>query len=174
VVEVGRFLDPVKSVVEFSNKHFGHFVESDKMENCQVSIQSGKDGQMHIGIPDEYKSTFCLKPFTLGWLTPKMESGLFTPVMDSYSTENKVSYVIELPGVLKQDLKISQKEWPNVTIEGGKYRPSFEGFRIDRAESKYGKFNIQLKLDPSLDPKTREIVFENGVLKLLYKKMAID
>jgi len=169
VVEYGKALSPLKTVVESTNKYLPSYVEGtytvgvssspDRSEQATIKLEKtvGPQKQIH------------LRPFTLGWLSPKIEPDNFVPLMDKYSHKSGVLYVIELPGVSKPDLKVSQKEWPNVYIEGEKKRVFIEGHTLDHAETKSGCFKIQLSVDSSLDPTSREIKFADSILQIRYK-----
>jgi len=167
VVEYGKTLSPLKFVVESTNKYLPSYVEGSYTvcvsetpdHNAIIKLEKSEDTQKPIH----------LRPFTLGWLSPKIEPDNFVPLMDKFSHKTGVLYVIELPGVLKQDLKVSQKEWPNVYIEGEKKRMFFEHHTLDHAETKSGCFKIQLSVDSSLDPTSREIKFADSVLQIRYK-----
>jgi HSP20 family molecular chaperone IbpA len=165
VVEYGKTLSPLKVVVDSSNKHLMSYIEG----NCTVGIDVSKDHNAVIRFTGPQDVPIHLRPFTLGWLSPKIEPDNFVPLMDKYSYKAGVLYVLELPGVLKQDLKISQKEWPNVYIEGEKKRQFYEGHTFEHAETKSGSFKIRLSVDSSLDPTSREIKFADSILQIRYK-----
>lgn len=118
-------------------KHSGPFVYG-------FSMRIGPDGKI---IVDEFGNTTKGKE---GELTDERE-----PVTDVINEKDKIVVICELPGVSKEDIKLTINE-TNMNI------------KVDTADRKYNK---SLKLPASVDPKSAEATYKNGVLEVRLNKI---
>lgn len=96
----------------------------------------------------------------------------FSPVVDIEERDDAYRVVVELPGVKKDDVKISLKD--NVlTISGEKkYDKKIERKDFQHAERVYGSFQRCFRLPELVDQEKISAEFENGVLNIVIPKLA--
>ncbi len=98
----------------------------------------------------------------------------FSPRVDIYADENSIFIEAEIPGMKKEDLKISLQD--NIlTISGNKKKAGKknEEKQYFRNEIIYGDFSRSFSLPEDINPDNVEAVFENGVLLVSIGKQEI-
>jgi HSP20 family protein len=101
----------------------------------------------------------------------RFEVGQFTPRVDIAETEKAVTMHAELPGMAKDDVKITVSSDNVLTIRGEKKREEkTEEKNFMRVERTYGSFSRSFTLPDNLDTANIAAQFENGVLNVSIPK----
>ncbi len=96
-------------------------------------------------------------------------NGEWVPALDVSERENEVVVKAEIPGMSKEDIKVSVKD-DMLTISGEKKREEREeGENWHRVERTYGSFKRMLTL-PSVDNEKVEARYKDGVLEIRLPK----
>ena len=97
----------------------------------------------------------------------------WNPTVDATETEDKIVVSAELPGLSREDIKITLKEGV-LTIEGEK-RSDSEGKEENPhwTERRYGKFRRSFNLASEIDAGKVSAVYKDGVLKLILPKVKL-
>lgn len=97
----------------------------------------------------------------------------FYPKADIIEKEKQYEIHMALPGLKKEDIKISV-EGDMLNVEGER-RHSFneETDKVVRRETSYGKFSRSFNVS-KLDTSSVEAAFENGVLNITIPKQSIE
>ncbi len=95
----------------------------------------------------------------------------FNPRIDISEDDNNINVVAEIPGVKKEDLKITLQD--NIlTIEGEKKKEEEKkGKNYYRAERVFGSFKRSFTLPTEVDSDNVEAKFEDGMLRINMKKL---
>jgi len=95
----------------------------------------------------------------------------FYPKIDISEDEKNIYVDSELPGIKKNDLKISLND--NIlTISGEKKNEREEKNKsIFRAERTYGSFSRSFTIPGEINPDTIDAKFEDGILKIVIEKI---
>ncbi|MBI1939102.1 MAG: Hsp20/alpha crystallin family protein [Ignavibacteriales bacterium] len=95
----------------------------------------------------------------------------FYPRIDIAEDENKINVTAEIPGVKKDQIKITLQD--NIlTIEGEKKKEEEQKSRnFYRVERSYGSFKRSFTLPVEVDSDKVEAKFEDGTLNISLKKM---
>lgn len=112
-----------------------------------------------------------------------IEYGNFTPKIDISEDEKYLYLTAELPGVSKEDVKVSINEDNYIFIKGNKKRPSDmstneaadgevqkEERTYIKAERTYGEFSRSFVLPDNINKDSISAAFDNGVLKISLEK----
>jgi len=104
-------------------------------------------------------------------LTRSSFSETFSPKIDISEEKNKIIVEAEIPGVNKEDLKITLQD--NIlTLEGEKKKVDQEKeknfYRIERT---YGSFKRSFTLPLDVDSEKVDAKFEDGLLKISLQKI---
>jgi len=100
------------------------------------------------------------------------EFGGFSPRMDICEDEKSVIFKFELPGVLKEDVKLSVNEDNVLMLKGSKKRPEGEAeVCCIRSERSFGDFARQIQLPPNVNRDAITASYVNGVLQLTIEKI---
>lgn len=93
--------------------------------------------------------------------------GFFTPRVDIRETKKSYEVSAELPGVKKDDLKVTLENGM-LTIEAEMHQESKEEKkgRLLRQERRYGKFMRSFSLDGDVKEKDIDAKFKDGILTL--------
>lgn len=109
---------------------------------------------------------------------PSMESSVkqqeeqFSPSVDIAETEKAVLLYVEIPGVQKDDVKISINEDRILSIRGEKRQSeTIEGQQFVRMESHFGTFARSFTLSDSIDINAIQAAFNNGILQITLPKV---
>jgi HSP20 family molecular chaperone IbpA len=93
----------------------------------------------------------------------------YTPRVDIYEMDDKVTVLADMPGVDEFSLDITLEN--NVlTIKGRVESPSFENHRLAHAEYRVGDYVRSFTLSDTIDHDSIEATVKNGVLRLSLSK----
>ncbi len=99
------------------------------------------------------------------------EKGGFNPRVDITEYDNKVVVSAEVPGLAKEDVKVSVNEERILTIKGEKKKPVInEGESQIRIERSFGEFTRSFVLPEDIDLENIKASFKNGLLELSLNK----
>jgi HSP20 family protein len=107
-----------------------------------------------------------------GKVTPTGESyeGDWLPAMDLAETDDDVTACLELPGLKKEDIKVSVHN-DILTVSGEKKQEwTEEKENIHRVERVYGSFRRSIRLPGDVDGAKVKATFKDGVLKVTLPK----
>jgi len=94
----------------------------------------------------------------------------FIPSLDVKDTDKDIVLHVELPGVCKEDIKLTVED-NKLTIQGEKKsKKKEEGENWVRKERAYGKFYRVISLPPGIDPHQVQANYESGVLEIVVPK----
>lgn len=95
----------------------------------------------------------------------------FNPRIDISEDDNNINVVAEIPGVKKENLKITLQD--NIlTIEGEKKKEEEKkGKNYYRAERVFGSFKRSFTLPTEVDADKVDAKFEDGMLRINLKKL---
>jgi len=108
-----------------------------------------------------------------GKMTPAGEAyeGDWMPVMDISETEDDVIAALELPGMDKNDIKVSVRD-DLLTISGEKKQAKIDDKEnVHRVERSYGCFKRSLALPCAVDSAKVKAAFKDGVLRVTLPKI---
>eukprot|EP01089_Gocevia_fonbrunei_P015393 TRINITY_DN449_c0_g1_i1.p1 TRINITY_DN449_c0_g1~~TRINITY_DN449_c0_g1_i1.p1 ORF type:complete len:218 (+),score=49.79 TRINITY_DN449_c0_g1_i1:51-656(+) len=96
----------------------------------------------------------------------------WTPKIDVRESDHDICVNAELPGMKKEDIKISVKNG-NLLFSGErKYEETKEEGEMRRTERSYGTFVRTMALPDGCDPKNIKAKYEDGILELTIPKPA--
>jgi HSP20 family protein len=132
-----------------------------------VAVRSGTVNESFERLVDSIFEDM-LKPVSTA-TRPKLDEG--TPRMNVVETENEYKVEAELPGVSKEDVKISV-DGKHVSFEAEVKRETEqkEGERVLHAERVARKFTRSFTLPSEVDETRAEAKLESGILKLTLPK----
>lgn len=94
------------------------------------------------------------------------------PAIDVHDGEGSYLIKVDLPGIVKEDIKISLDHGVlSISAESMKEDTEEKGGKLIRQERHYGKFVRQLSVGSDVDPVGIKAAFDNGVLSLTLPKM---
>jgi len=97
------------------------------------------------------------------------ESRVFTPRTDIFETEDKITLLMDMPGVDPNNIDIKLEE--NVLkINGYANIEEPEGYSLMHAEYEMGDYERTFRLSDKIDMEKIEATFKNGTLKLILPK----
>jgi HSP20 family protein len=100
------------------------------------------------------------------------EIGGFVPRVDIIEDEKNVFVLAEMPGVAKEDVKVSVNEERLLTIKGEKKRNTDSAEKtMIRTERTFGNFTRTFVLPEYLEIDNIGAKFENGILELTLNKI---
>lgn len=103
---------------------------------------------------------------------PSLSDSAFNmPATDISENENAFSISAELPGMKKEDIKVSLHDGVLSIEAESKSEHEEKGEKQIRTERRYGKFVRRFTLGSNVDEHRVEARFEDGVLKLNIPKM---
>ena len=95
---------------------------------------------------------------------------LRTPYVDLYEKDNNLIAEIELPGVNKEDIKLSVEDgYLNISAEK-KYEKEDKDKKYRKYERAYSFFQRSLKLPDEVDESKVKAKYEDGILKVVIPK----
>lgn len=98
-------------------------------------------------------------------------NGKWLPVMDVSETEDSVIACLELPGLKKEDIRVSVHD-DILTVSGEKKQEKTEeGENVRRVERSYGFFKRTVSLPAQVDADKVKAAFKDGVLKVTLPKL---
>lgn len=103
------------------------------------------------------------------------EYGSFAPRVDIMEDEKTLSVHAELPGIKKEDVKVSINDDNVLIIKGEKKREVKQEEKDDnctyiRVERNYGSFSRTFMLPDNINTDSVSANYENGILTLLFDK----
>ena len=100
--------------------------------------------------------------------------GFWSPSIDVEETENKFVVKAELPGMKKENIKVSLSS-DTLTISGEKERREEEkGKTYYRMERAYGKFQRTITLPAEIETDKAKVSYTDGILTLTLPKSEIS
>lgn len=103
---------------------------------------------------------------------PRVEIGDFKPRIDVIEDENALYFEAELPGVSKDEVKVSVNEENILTLKGNKkFDKKDDVTSCCRSERSFGEFVRSFQLPDNVDSDKISANYTNGVLTLTVPKM---
>lgn len=114
---------------------------------------------------------------------PKVEGGIagedlpgldevWMPAVDVYEKEEEIIVEMELPGVLKRDVKVMLSS-NRVEVRGIKREQAAPaGVRYHRLEREFGTFRRVVFVPSAANPERTAATLENGILSIVLTKLA--
>lgn len=97
---------------------------------------------------------------------------VFVPKVDILEEDNNIRFLVEVPGVKKDEVKISVNDENILTIKGEKkFEKKDEVNSCCRQERLYGEFSRSFRLPDMVDTEKIKASYENGVLMIDIVKM---
>lgn len=94
----------------------------------------------------------------------------FIPSIDISETDTVFEILAQVPGINKEDIKISLEN-NRLTISGErKLEKEESGKKYHRVETQYGSFKRSLQLPDSIDSESIKATYENGILAITISK----
>jgi HSP20 family protein len=91
------------------------------------------------------------------------------PIIDLLEDNQEVMVMIELPGVLKENIELGLNG--NVLSIKGTALPIHPNLKLTYSERFYGDFQRQIKLPDTINPNELTAKFWNGILFVSYKRV---
>ena len=125
-------------------------------------------------LPDRINRLF-REPFRNGWtLAPETTFGMtaFSPAVDIYEDEYKVTLKMEVPGLEEKDINVRLEN--NTLIVSGerKLEKEEKEENFQRLERRYGAFNRSFTLPNTLELESAAAEYKNGILHVTFNKHA--
>jgi HSP20 family protein len=122
-----------------------------------------------INLRDEFNSFFELPFWSSFTRAGQLFSG-WSPALDLYQSNDNVVAVVELPGMRKEDIKISLHDG-TLTISGERKRESSSnGEKAERSERYIGRFRRSLALPTRVDANKVSATYRDGILTVTLPK----
>lgn len=100
-----------------------------------------------------------------------LEFGGFSPRIDIVENEKNVLLFAEMPGISKEEVKVSINQDNILIVKGGKKRPdSMENMSFIRSERNFGEFSRSFMMPESVDRDSIKAKFDNGLLSISLDK----
>ena len=95
----------------------------------------------------------------------------FRPKADIYSDEQNIYVELEVPGLKKEDLKISLKDYV-LTVSGEKKNQNKDDRELNyyKSERSFGVFSRNFTLSKEVDQENIQASYENGILRIVVNK----
>ena len=106
----------------------------------------------------------------MGTPAPSMSADAVSLRVDVVEDENALHLFVELPGVRKEDVKVTVGEENILTIKGEKKAPA-DVAKTHLRERRYGVFSRSFALPDFVNPEEVKASFESGVLHLRVARM---
>ncbi len=101
-----------------------------------------------------------------------IEMGNLTPRVDITEDEKGLYFAVELPGLKKEDIKVTINDNDLLVIKGSKKREyKVEDKSFIRAERCFGEFTRSFLLPDNVKKDSINAKFENGVLNISFEKV---
>jgi len=102
----------------------------------------------------------------------KVRGWKFNPDVDIYEDEKNLYFEVELPGIAKENVKVSINEDKILSIKGAKkFDMDSEAGTCCRNERLYGDFTRSFQLPELMDTENIEAKYDKGVLYLTIQKL---
>ena len=103
-------------------------------------------------------------------LTPTLNQRSFTPMVDINEDKDNLFFIVDLPGLKSEDVKLTISEGV-LTIRGEKKHEEEHSDRnVYRMERSYGEFVRQFSLPEDVKEEDIQADFKNGVLEIMVPK----
>jgi HSP20 family protein len=102
---------------------------------------------------------------------PRVTIGDFSPRVDIIDDKNILIFQAEVPGVAKENIKVSVSDENVLTIKGEKKFDKENIKTCCKSERQYGQFTRSFQLPDLLDTDKIEAKYDNGVLSLNIPKL---
>jgi len=102
---------------------------------------------------------------------PRVTIGDFSPRVDIIDDKESMVFQAEVPGVAKDNIKVSISDENILTIKGEKKFGKEDIKTCCKSERQYGQFSRSFQLPDLLDTDKIEAKYENGVLSLHIPKL---
>jgi len=104
-----------------------------------------------------------------------VEFGGFAPRVDISESNNTLFFYIELPGIMKENVKVSINDENLLIIKGNKLYPDKEAAAkenriVVRSERNFGEFTRSFMLPDNINRESISAKFDNGVLEITLTK----
>lgn len=112
-----------------------------------------------------------------------VEYGSFSPKIDISEDEKNLYITAELPGISKEDVKVSINENNYILLKGNKKRPDDASNEVKdgevakeektyiKAERSFGEFSRSFILPENINKESISAQFDNGLLKVTLTKI---
>jgi HSP20 family protein len=111
-----------------------------------------------------------VKSVFVSWSWPGSSLEIQEPSVDLYEEKDQVVVKAELPGITKDDIRVSISD-DVLTIKGEKKKEEEDtGKDYYRSERVYGSFLRTLPLPAEVNPEKAQATFRNGVLEIRLPK----
>jgi len=117
---------------------------------------------------NEFDNTFGFRKSNA--ITEEMENAVWAPLTDIYEDENNYLVKVDLPGVAKDDLKISYENGSLAISGERKSEKETKDAKFHRVERTYGKFYRSFTLPQQIHSDKIEAEFSNGQLEITIPK----
>jgi HSP20 family protein len=102
-------------------------------------------------------------------------ANVFSPKTDITETADSFKISLDLPGLKKEEVRVSVSRDGVLTIEGERKQESEkdedkDGVKIHRTEKSYGKFVRRFELPSGAEPSSIDVSFKDGVLEITVPK----
>jgi HSP20 family protein len=105
----------------------------------------------------------------------RLEVGSFSPRVDILDNDKQLVFQAELPGIAKEDVKVTINQEKVLVIKGEKKRDEYAEESNDnkcfiKCERNYGSFARSFMLPENVKDDSIKAKFENGVLEIILEK----
>lgn len=105
----------------------------------------------------------------------RLEIGSFSPRVDIMEDDKNLVFQAELPGIAKEDVKVTINQDKVLVIKGDKKRDEMADENADdkcfiKCERNYGSFARSFMLPDNVKDDSIKAKFENGVLEIVLEK----
>jgi len=97
--------------------------------------------------------------------------GAWMPTADVFETDDRIVFVLELPGLALGDIDL-RMEGDELVVQGERRMEKDEGAeQYHRVERAYGKFQRKFPLPSHTDRDSAQATYRNGVLEIVVQKL---
>jgi len=103
---------------------------------------------------------------------PQLAMPSFTPPVDVYEDEHRITLKCEIPGMEEKDLQIKVENGTLIVSGERKFEKEEKEENYKRMERYYGAFSRSFVLPTTVDPEAAFAEYKNGVLSINFNKKA--
>jgi HSP20 family protein len=96
----------------------------------------------------------------------------WSPAVDVYELEDAVVFEAELPGVVREDVRIAVEDGSLILRGERRVDPKLRSRDFHRMERAYGPFERRFRLPPEMDPGAIEAELQGGILRVTVPRRA--
>jgi HSP20 family protein len=100
------------------------------------------------------------------------EQKAWAPPVDIFEKDDNLIVKVELPGIKQEDMDVSVMEDHLIIKAEKKAESDIKDEDVLRGEISYGKYQRSVPLPAGLNTKSMEAVLEDGILRVIMKKLA--